>query len=236
MWWKLAAFLCCTAVLIVGIAQVPGVTVSEAIAASGLVMTALSLFLGAITLRETHDWNRRHYTVELMQNWNPQTRKHLAYLRQHFPDFMNVPDFIAKPESKSSWEMDREIAKAAVHSTPTDADADQLYLETCDHLIALMNYLEDVSAAYEQHIVDRSAVEDSLGPVMVDTYVYFRPFIDEVRSVSRHEPWPPLKRVVEAWEATAFRLKRETDASDARKRALEANARVRGKSETGNMK
>ena len=45
----------------------------EVLSGAGLILTAVGLFLGVLTLRETHEWNRRHYTVELMASWKEVT-------------------------------------------------------------------------------------------------------------------------------------------------------------------
>lgn len=91
-----------------------GVPVAQAATAVGSVSTAVGVFLALLTLRNTHEWNRRHYTVEFLDDWNESARKHLAVLEREFPEFFAVPDFITDPHLRNSWCLDRARAEELV--------------------------------------------------------------------------------------------------------------------------
>jgi hypothetical protein len=177
--------------------------------AMGIVLALLSLRNAQQTLQDAHEWNRRHYTVEFLSDWNERARTHLAELERKFPDFFAVPDFINNPEEMKSWRMHHIEAKNVVAGGAGDK------LEIRTHLIDLLNYFEGIASAYEQYVVDRLAVEDSVGTVIQDVYVYFQPFIEEMRQINRRDPWPPLSRVVDVWLAEAKRQKAEEKAEEA---------------------
>lgn len=93
------------------------------------------------------------------------------------------------------WRIDEAEAERLCCIKQDDTDASIAR----NHLIALFNFLENIAMAYEQHVVDRSATEDTLGPVISDVFVFFQPFVDKMRNLNRSEPWPPLSRVVAQW-------------------------------------
>ncbi|HXR25398.1 MAG TPA: hypothetical protein VN742_08565 [Candidatus Binataceae bacterium] len=179
--------------------------IPEVAAAVGAVLTAVGLVLGVVTLRHTHDWNRRHYTIEFISGWNEHARDHLAALEQAFPEFRAVPDFIQDPAAQSKWLLQTEWAERLIKSNENpDAPKD---LELRRHLIALLNYFEAVATAYEQYVVDRPAVEDSFAPIITDVVTYFQPFINLLRARTKRDPWPPLSRVALVWVTEAGRIR-----------------------------
>lgn len=78
-------------------------------------------------------------------------------------------------------------------------------------------------------MVDRAAIEDSVGTVILDACVYFQPFIEEMRKINRRDPWPPLSRVVELWLTEAIRRKAQDEAKEASRRYREALKKAEAK-------
>src|SRR5712692_1614848 len=192
--WVIAlTFLIISITGILILTYIVGYPVKDSATIVGPLLTAFGLFLAFSTLREGHEWNRRHFTVQLIGGWNAQAREHLTSLTREFPAFFQVPDFIKNPEAKKSWTINPDRAKRIVRAEPepqNEARPDA-NIAIRDSLIALMNYFEDVATAYKLHIVDRDAVRDSFGAVMLDVWTYFYPFIAEMRSINRRDPWPP---------------------------------------------
>jgi hypothetical protein len=199
-----------------------GLPFLNALTAIGSVATAIGVFLAIMTLRSEHEWNRRHYTVEFLDSWNESARKHLRILEENFPDFFAVPDFIANPDLMDSWRLHQNQAKQLVKVKSEGEGFDKSKVDIRGHLIELLNYFEGIASAYEQHVVDRAAIEDSVGTVILDVCVYFQPFIEEMRKINRRDPWPPLSRVVELWLTAATRQKAQTQAEEASRRHEEA--------------
>jgi len=146
----------------------------------------------------------------------------LLILKKEFPDFFDVPDFIANPDLMESWRLDHNQAQQLVKVKSEGEGFDNSKLVIRGHLIELLNYFEGIASAYEQYVVDRAAIEDSVGTVILYFCVYFQTFIDEMRKINRRDPWPPLSRVVELWLTAATRQKAQTQAAEASRRHDEA--------------
>ena len=202
--------------VVVVLSEVFGVPIVQAMNAVGSVSTAVGIFLALLTLRNTHEWNRRQFTIQFLGNWNESTRKHFVALEKQFPEFFAVPDFITKPDLMELWCLDKNEAKKLIE-VKSESE-----IELRGHLVELLNYFEGIASAYEQYVVDREAVVDSAGTVILDFCVYFQPFIEEMRKINRRDPWPPLSRVVELWLKEASRSTAQKQAEEASRRHEEA--------------
>jgi hypothetical protein len=211
----------CLLYFILALILIPGISLFQGIIAIGSLSTAVGVFLAFFSLRESHDWNRRQYTIEYFSHWNEGARKHLNILEKEFPDMLNVPDFIANPELMNSWCLNDDKSKMLVGlmSNPQKNCSD---MDTRSHLLELFNDLEGIALAYEQCVVDRLAVEDCYGTVILDIWIYFQPFIQKMREVSRRDPWPPLSRMTELWLREAVLKNSQVQATDASRRHEEA--------------
>jgi hypothetical protein len=129
---------------------------------------------------------------------------------------------MTNPDLRNSWCLDPILAEQLVkpESETTGPISDEAGIR--GHLIALFNYFERIAVAYELHVVDREAVGDSVGTVILDVCVYFHPFIEEMRKINRRDPWPPLSRVVELWLTETTRRKAQGGAQEASRRYKEA--------------
>ncbi len=177
-------------------------------AVGALIMQHKQISLQRTQMRAEYDWRVRQFTLELGQNWNQHTRKHLDVLSREFPAFFRVPKI-----DDSAWHLPKTRARQLVlceGEEPTQARAEvDINRDRAlrSHLISLLNYFESMAQAYEQKVVDTKAIEDSFSSMMIDTYDYFGPFVDEMKLVTRREPWPPLERVVAYWRAAKLREK-----------------------------
>ncbi|HVR26183.1 MAG TPA: hypothetical protein VMU26_23020 [Candidatus Polarisedimenticolia bacterium] len=208
-WWSVVPVVLGTAIVVVAIQRAMHIRLHEAATSVGSVLTAIAVLLAFRTLRAAHEWNRRNSAVQLMDKWNERARTHIEFLEHQFPDFFPVPDFLTNPDNLRTWRMDADRAKAAVDSlVPSESPSQSRSndLEIRDRLIQLFNHFEDISIAYELFVLDRHAVEESFAPVMIEIYLYFQPFIAEMRRVTRRDPWAPLSRVADLWiEEARFR-------------------------------
>ena len=100
------AFLVVAVMMILILTYAFNFTIKEAMSIAGSILTALSVFLAFIAIRDTHEWNRRRFTIDLTKDWNVEAREHIAYLSVKFPRYFEVPDFIGDPKEKVFWCID----------------------------------------------------------------------------------------------------------------------------------
>jgi hypothetical protein len=198
-WIRLLIVAAVAAVAVAAVHKFAHLTVPESASTVGAIAAASAFLLAYQTLRATHEWNRRHYTIEMAARWNKEARPHLDFLEKQYPLFFAVPDFVKNRDAISSWKMDADEARRLLDTSRPDV----LAHETRNHLIALFNCCENFALAYEQYVVDRAAIENCFGQVISDAYTFFQPFVVEIRKLNRSDPWPPLSRVVLLWLSAA---------------------------------
>lgn len=83
LWLRALVIVVCMAGLVTILHKLVGFGLQEAATATGSIaaatVAATALLLAQRTLRDTHDWNRRHYTIEIQSRWNKEARPHLDY-------------------------------------------------------------------------------------------------------------------------------------------------------------
>lgn len=224
---KIFAFFAATILAIIFLHMCMGLELRDSATIIGTNFTAISIYLAYLSIRETHEWNRRNLTIQLMGNWNQQTRSHLDILIEQFHDFSIRPQSSADDEWATNpewvhpqWSMNEQRAEDIVSSmSKQNNEKDK---EIYRSLISLINYFESIASAYENSVVDRIVIEQSFAPLIIDVSRYFRPFIIKKRKQAGREPWPPLAKAVNAWERERFRVKAEEGAAEATKKATEA--------------
>jgi hypothetical protein len=158
----------------------------------GLLISALSLAVAAYGIRENHEWNRRHFAAEMMREWNTSSSQHKVAIESAYPEF-----YQKEADELSRARMSPEEAKKVYTSTPKDS----LRWETRNHCIALLNYFEYVTAAYEKNVADRNIIEDSFQPTILRWHHDLEEFISIMQKIRGYHPWPPLQRTVAKWKA-----------------------------------
>jgi hypothetical protein len=224
-----------TAIIIIGTITVIlrylfGESILQTLIAVGSASTAIAIFIAILTLRDSHEWNRRQYTIEFLRDWNESTREHFIELELQFPEFFEVPDYINDPAMMESWCIDKN------RSTEIIKEKSEKNIKLRDHLIRLLNYFEGIASAYEQHVVDRDEIEDSAATVILDFWVYFQPFIEEMRRVNRRDPWPPLSRIVDLWLNEELIQTRGRQAEEASRRYEETLRKLESKKSSSKLK
>ena len=137
-WRVIGIILVSVSIMIILLSWLAGVTVIQSILAVGSVSTAVGIFIALWTLHEAHEWNRRHYTIELLDKWNENARKHLEALEIEFPDLFAVPDFIARPEVKTTWFINRDRAKRLVKVSSESEEFTKNDMLIRGHLLAVL--------------------------------------------------------------------------------------------------
>ncbi len=167
-----------------------GICVKDALSSSAIVLTAFSFCFGAYSLRENHRWNRYSYTLNLLAAWNNQVREHLDVLDSEFSDFRKVP------KDRTGWGISAERAQEIAHSTPKNSPDD---FKVRNSLITALNHFELLTRAYEMSAVDQKTVYESFGSIIIDVWVYFAAFVQQMNNDMLADPWPPLRRVCDVW-------------------------------------
>lgn len=229
-WGSLLLMALLSAVAVGALQYTTGMETSQAATSVASFITALAVALALRTFKATHEWNRRHYTVEMLSQWNEKGRFHVEFLQRQFPEYFPVPDFVKNPEALREWRLDparaKEIAISIVANTKGSPSRVVLDLEIRSRLIQLLNYFEQICVAYDLRVLDKKAFEDSFAPIMIELYLYFEPFVDELRRLNRREPWQPLARTITLWiEELRFR-KAQQQRDVAKARLDEALGRV----------
>jgi hypothetical protein len=74
----LAIFIGSAVAAITAVSYTLNIGAKDSAAVVGTLLTAISIFLAFLAIRNVHEWNRRHFTVELTSGWNSEARRHLA--------------------------------------------------------------------------------------------------------------------------------------------------------------
>jgi Domain of unknown function (DUF4760) len=179
--------------------------------AGGLVVSAVALVCAAYGIHEQHQWNRRHFAVEMIREWNNQSSLHKAAIENAYPEL-----FREEGPQQSRPRIPKEEARRIYFSTKDEEPkkngedpakiVDPVRWETRNHCIALLNYFEFVAAAWENQVADRKMVEDSFKRTILRWHHDLEEFMNVMKSTRGYEPWPPLQRVVTKWKADDAQL------------------------------
>ncbi|QIF02387.1 hypothetical protein [Roseimicrobium sp. ORNL1] len=199
-------------------------SVKDSVSSAGVVFTASGLFFAAYSLSENHRWNRYQYTLEMMAEWNNQVRSHLDVIFSNFPALYQIPDNL----NLSQWKIDEGRAKEINTATSQSQDA-----TIRNSILTTMNFFEAMARAYEIGAVERDTVRESFGPMMLDLWHYFGPFVVVAGRSDHRDPWPPLRRVCNLWNAEYLRAVAAEAAKAADARCREAQGGSKTRPQTG---
>ncbi|MDQ1638092.1 MAG: hypothetical protein QOF62_1431 [Pyrinomonadaceae bacterium] len=188
--------------------------------AGGLIVSAVALVCAAYGINEQHTWNRRHFAVEMIREWNNQSSSHKAAIENAYPQLFRDEGpqqsrpRISNDEARRIYfsTKDEEIKKKdedSLKNTSGDPTktVDPTRWETRNHCIALLNYFEFVASAWENQVADRKMVEDSFKKTILRWHHDLEEFMNVMKTTRGYEPWPPLQRVVTKWKADDEQLK-----------------------------
>lgn len=156
----------------------------------GVAVSAAALVWTATGVRDQHEWNRRHYAIEMLREWNTETFKHKAALEGAYPKLYEDP----------GARLTDEEAHALYFAT---AKRDSKLWDLRNHAIALLNHFEYVASAYDNSVADPTIIDESHRPTMVRWYHQLEPLVVVVTGAREGKnPWAPLHRViVDRWES-----------------------------------
>ena len=115
------------------------------------------------------------------------------------PETKKLLDQQSKPEKLIS--LNRMLLEDAFpEELAKSRDKQPSMWETRNHCIALLNYFEFVTAAWENQVADREMIEHSFKNTILRWYRDLYEFMALMKNTRKYEPWPPLQRVVEHWK------------------------------------
>lgn len=157
----------------------------------GILLAVLSLYMNYKGIRDQHDWNRRQHTFMLINDVNKQIKDIRASMINAFPDF-----YSDKESNKLSKQDAENLFNASFSKNLKPISGRTFSCEARGLAGHYLNILEYIAVAYNNHIVDRSMLESSLGGMIIDDYDYFENFIKCVGINRNREAWKPLKDAV----------------------------------------
>jgi hypothetical protein len=162
------------------------------VADSTLEVTASSLEVAGSSLRDQYEWNRRHYAIEMLREWNTQTAVHKAALECAYSELYSAP----------GWKMDVTEARALYFAECKlpDGTTPNPKWELRNHVIALLNYFEYVAKACEVEVADAEVIEATHKGTMIRWHDQLHAFIVTVKEArDGKSPWLPFERIVDEW-------------------------------------
>jgi hypothetical protein len=180
--------------LIVSLRQMKLETLRLWIQVGVLVVSAIALLHGAHGISKQRQWDRAHFAVEMINQWDVYSRDHKAAIEAAYPELIKNEQ-VRRPEGLISY----EEAHCLYYSTPEN---DPLRWEIRNHCISLLNYFEFVTAAWEEDIADHAVIEDSFKSPILRWHGNLQQFMYVMQDARQYEPWQPLQRVVNIWKGS----------------------------------
>lgn len=165
------------------------------ITALGTLGIAISIFVSFYSIRETHEWNRRSHTVELIGGFEDHISKYRDTLSETF-DALYIKDKRGRldPETARKIWM-RQVDQNGKYGFLRDKKKLEIVR---NQLVGFLNYMEYLAQAYLENTVDQEAFENSLSDPMILYYNFLEEFINvsQPQLEYKHTNWQPVSDVV----------------------------------------
>lgn len=149
----------------------------------GVIAGIVSLYVAIHEIKSNHDWNRRHYALEMMRTWNEATEPHKMALEKAYPGLYDDP-----PASDFSLEEARKIYN----------DSSRLDLQI--HIVAMMNHLEYISQVYLKNVGDQDVIKESFKKTMIRWHRALKNWITVFVKHRGYNAWQPYVDLIIKWE------------------------------------
>ena len=165
------------------------------------MLTAIGVFLAFWTLKANHNWNRRHYALNMTMKWNSETLVHRKAIEKVMPGLIDVDK-----QSRQITELSKERATQIYLSDPQKQDQRDDW-ELRFHFLELLNFFEDISIAYLHCVADQKIIEEAFKSVLIRWYDILLPFMTIVKENRGYDPWSPYTDVIHRWKRPRRRLR-----------------------------
>ena len=164
----------------------------------GTQSTGLALQVKAYS--DDYRWRQQNLSIEILKEWNENT----SQVRDRVESFFRV--HFGEPERGHYIKGMTEDFATRLYHCRHDANASEYSLrEVRADVIRLLNYFEYISSAYEQAVLDRVIIDESLkAPIMI-WYSDLSAFVDFITEWSGFHVWPPLQRLIYEWDPHPLR-------------------------------
>jgi hypothetical protein len=167
------------------------VTIAAVVIAYNALKTSLKVLnTNQEVLKANHDWNRRHFAVQLLEKWNHHTRQHRELIETKFPQIYDCNILMEDPPC-----IDISVARKIYACTPLDDDWKLRF-----SLHELLNHFEYISVSYMRSVADKEIVEDSFKNILIKWHHILNPFIQVVEKNWGFNPWQPYSDFIKMWD------------------------------------
>jgi len=175
--------------------------VLKTVAAIGAIGTLIGAWFVYRALIANHDWNRRHYALEITNHWNDLTADHAKAIEQAFPHIRDVDRTTGKTN-----EITKEKAREIYTCIPTNKDCWDLRFD----IVELMNHLEFVITAYSQNVADREIIFTAFRGPLTKWHDILKNFLEIVEECEGYQPWEPFIDHIAEWNSPKPRKRKRT--------------------------
>lgn len=177
----------------------------ETISVFILGIGSLGTLVGALfvykTLKAGHDWNRRKYAADFLQNWDLRSANYTRAIQEKFPHIRDIDRTTGKGN-----EITKEMAKKIYTCEPVDKENWELRF----HIIEFLNFLEDVALAYNHNVADREMLLVSIKDTTIRWSDALRNFMEIVEECDGTQPWRTFIDLINEWKSTKVRYRKPT--------------------------
>lgn len=154
----------------------------DAVEAWRLLITALSFFVAAFAFFQKVLWDKKHYAMEIVKEWDEQTAAHREAIECRFP---------ALQQKNSTAEFSEAVAIKVYEAH----EGDDLRLR--QHIVSLLNHLEFISVAYKSKAANRDIIERTLTNPLIKWNGALAAYIKIDTQRSGRPSWTPYEELAE---------------------------------------
>ena len=176
----------------------PGWSISVLALFTTILGLAVSTFLTSANIEESTENDRRRFATELIIEWNQETIAIKDSVHTAFPDLIgqDTKNVGFTKVCKEQDEREGYWHELYWATTPEDVRS-----ELRTNVVWMLNYFEAVGVAVDQNVANKGIIEGSLKNYIVRWYECFDGFVNEAAMALGYNPWLPLEKRVESWQA-----------------------------------
>ena len=169
-----------------------------------IIAVLIAVLIAVWTLKANHNWNRRRYTLGLLEDWNIQTAKHRKTIERLMPGLIDI-------NNTTSQVVELSVQRATdIYLCTPDNEVNKGDWELRFSLIELFNYFEIISTAWYANIGDRDMIDDSFKDALLKYHGALKCYIEVVNKNVDYRPWKPYADLVAHWQQSKSKGWRKT--------------------------